>query len=151
MTRELTCVVCPAGCRITVTLNEDGSVASMEGYTCARGKTYAANEVTHPVRTLTSTVPVMTAEGRNSEGEPLRRDEAGAGLHGEGAGAHRRRADRGFHRTRHESRGLQGLCVTPLFPGPRTLRDFEKSLIENACGSVRGADRPLRRSGTENK
>lgn len=64
MTRELTCVVCPAGCRITVTLNEDGSVASMEGYTCARGKTYAANEVTHPVRTLTSTVPVMTAEGR---------------------------------------------------------------------------------------
>ena len=63
-TKELTCVVCPAGCRITVVLNDDNTIASMEGYTCARGKTYAANEVTHPVRTLTSTVTVETAEGK---------------------------------------------------------------------------------------
>ena len=62
--KELTCVVCPAGCRITVTLNDAGAIESIEGYTCLRGKTYAANEVTHPVRTLTSTVPVMTAEGK---------------------------------------------------------------------------------------
>ncbi len=61
-TRELTCVVCPAGCRITVTL-EDGKVVKVEGNTCLRGKTYAESEVTHPVRTLTSTVRIETAEG----------------------------------------------------------------------------------------
>ncbi|MBR5445611.1 MAG: DUF1667 domain-containing protein [Clostridia bacterium] len=54
-TRELTCVVCPAGCKLTVTL-EDGKVTGVTGHTCPRGKTYAQNEVTHPVRTLTTTV-----------------------------------------------------------------------------------------------
>ncbi|MBE6615144.1 MAG: DUF1667 domain-containing protein [Ruminococcaceae bacterium] len=54
-TRELTCVVCPAGCKITVTLN-DGKVTDVTGQTCPRGKTYAVSEVTHPVRTLTTTV-----------------------------------------------------------------------------------------------
>ncbi len=61
-TRELTCVVCPAGCRITVTL-EDGKVVKVEGNTCQRGKTYAESEVTHPVRTLTSTVRIETPDG----------------------------------------------------------------------------------------
>ena len=61
-TKELTCVVCPAGCRITVTLDGD-KVVSVEGNTCLRGKTYAESEVTHPVRTLTSTVTVVTADG----------------------------------------------------------------------------------------
>jgi len=59
--RELTCVVCPAGCRITVTL-EDGKVTDVQGQTCARGKTYAENEVTHPVRTLTTTVFVTGSQ-----------------------------------------------------------------------------------------
>lgn len=62
--RELTCVVCPAGCRITVEMNDDGSVSAVTGNTCLRGKKYAESEVTHPVRTLTSTVPVLTAAGR---------------------------------------------------------------------------------------
>ena len=31
--RELTCVVCPAGCRITVTL-KDGKVTDVQGQTC---------------------------------------------------------------------------------------------------------------------
>ena len=61
-TRELTCVVCPAGCRITVTL-EDGAIVKIEGNTCLRGKTYAESEVTHPVRTLTSTVRIETGTG----------------------------------------------------------------------------------------
>ena len=59
-TRELTCVVCPAGCKITVTL-EDGKVTDVTGQTCPRGKTYAASEVTHPVRTLTTTVLLENA------------------------------------------------------------------------------------------
>lgn len=54
-TKELTCVVCPAGCRITVTLT-DGAVTNVAGNTCVRGKKYAESEVTNPVRTLTTTV-----------------------------------------------------------------------------------------------
>ena len=59
--RELTCVVCPAGCKVTVTL-ENGKVTDVQGQTCPRGKTYAENEVTHPVRTLTTTVFVTGAK-----------------------------------------------------------------------------------------
>ena len=55
MKRELTCIACPLGCPLTVTL--DGkTVASVEGNTCPRGKDYAVNECTSPVRTVTSTV-----------------------------------------------------------------------------------------------
>lgn len=63
ITKELTCVVCPAGCKITVTLDETGKVVDVTGYTCPRGKKYAESEVTNPVRTLTSTVTVMTKDG----------------------------------------------------------------------------------------
>lgn len=59
MTKELTCVVCPAGCKLTVELDETNTVLSVTGNTCVRGKKYAESEVTHPVRTLTSTVAVM--------------------------------------------------------------------------------------------
>lgn len=61
--RELTCVVCPAGCTMTVTLDDDGTVIDVQGNTCPRGKKYAEDEITHPVRTLTSTVMVATAAG----------------------------------------------------------------------------------------
>lgn len=55
MTRNLTCIVCPCGCDLTVTL-EEGKVISVEGNSCRRGATYAENECTHPVRTVTSTM-----------------------------------------------------------------------------------------------
>lgn len=54
MKRELTCIVCPMGCRLTAEL-EDGKVLSVTGFTCPRGKQYAIDECTHPVRTLTTT------------------------------------------------------------------------------------------------
>ena len=55
MKRELTCIACPLGCSLTVTL-EGNEVTSVEGNTCPRGKDYAINECTAPVRTVTSTV-----------------------------------------------------------------------------------------------
>lgn len=55
MKRELTCIACPLGCSLTVTL-EGKNVISVEGNTCSRGKDYAINECTAPVRTVTSTV-----------------------------------------------------------------------------------------------
>lgn len=71
-TKELTCVVCPAGCRITVKL-ENGKILSVDGNTCVRGKNYAESEVTNPVRTLTSTVTVITKDGKKML--PVRTDK----------------------------------------------------------------------------
>ena len=72
--RILTCVVCPAGCKVTVTLDDDGKITDIQGHTCKRGKTYAENEVTHPVRTLTSTVYIDTDSGRKML--PVKTDRA---------------------------------------------------------------------------
>ena len=54
--RILTCIVCPRGCALTVKLGDDGSPLSVTGNACKRGITYAENECTHPVRTVTTTV-----------------------------------------------------------------------------------------------
>ena len=56
-TRELTCINCPMGCRVTVTMDGD-TVISVTGNTCKRGDTYARAEVTAPVRTVTTTIRV---------------------------------------------------------------------------------------------
>ena len=55
MKRNLTCIVCPIGCQLSVTL-ENGVVTEVTGNTCPRGKQYAIDECTNPVRTVTSTV-----------------------------------------------------------------------------------------------
>ena len=54
--------MCPKGCSITVSFAEDGSAAEIRGNSCQKGYDYALSEVSHPVRTLTSTV--RTASGR---------------------------------------------------------------------------------------
>ena len=46
-TRELTCIGCPMGCPLTVTM-EAGEVISVTGNTCKRGDIYARKEVTNP-------------------------------------------------------------------------------------------------------
>lgn len=55
--RELTCIGCPLGCAVTVSMN-GGEVVSVEGNTCKRGAEYARKEVTNPTRIVTSTVVV---------------------------------------------------------------------------------------------
>ena len=54
--RLLTCIVCPRGCALTVTLDESGKPTSVSGNACGRGVVYAEKECTHPERTVTSTV-----------------------------------------------------------------------------------------------
>ena len=54
---ELTCIGCPMGCPLIVTM-EDGAVVSVTGNTCPRGDAYARKEVTAPTRIVTSTVRV---------------------------------------------------------------------------------------------
>ena len=58
--RELTCIQCPLGCPLTVTV--DGDSVTVTGNTCPRGAVYGEKEVTHPTRTVTSTVVVEGGE-----------------------------------------------------------------------------------------
>ncbi len=55
--KELVCIRCPIGCRITV---EDipGGKLRITGNTCNRGAEYAEKELTNPTRIVTSTVRV---------------------------------------------------------------------------------------------
>ena len=55
-TKNLTCIICPLGCELKIEFDGDGKVDKVSGNTCPRGKTYAEAELTHPTRTLTSTV-----------------------------------------------------------------------------------------------
>lgn len=56
-TRDLTCIGCPLGCSLTVTI-ENGEVTAVSGNTCPKGDAYARKEVTDPTRIVTSTVRV---------------------------------------------------------------------------------------------
>ena len=51
--KELTCIVCPRGCRLHV--DDDMNVT---GNFCPRGKVYAISELTNPVRTITTSIRV---------------------------------------------------------------------------------------------
>lgn len=55
--KDLTCIGCPLGCSIQVTL-ENKEVKEVKGNTCPRGDAYARKEVTNPTRIVTSTVRV---------------------------------------------------------------------------------------------
>lgn len=57
MKRELTCIGCPMGCRITAELT-NGAVTDVQGNTCNVGKKYAVEELTCPKRMLTALVRV---------------------------------------------------------------------------------------------
>jgi len=59
--KNLTCIGCPLGCQITVTL-DNGEVTDVTGNTCKRGDVYARKEVTHPTRIVTSIVRVGGGE-----------------------------------------------------------------------------------------
>lgn len=57
MEQVITCINCPVGCRLTVTL-EDGQVTKVTGNTCIRGEKYARQETIAPERMITAVVPV---------------------------------------------------------------------------------------------
>lgn len=52
--KELTCIVCPNGCRLTVT--DEGGKITVSGATCKRGEAFGKSEVLNPTRSITSTV-----------------------------------------------------------------------------------------------
>ncbi|MGE5652874.1 MAG: DUF1667 domain-containing protein [Bacillota bacterium] len=60
-TMELTCIICPNGCDLQVA-HEDGKVVKVDNALCSKGRDYASEELTNPVRTLTTTVRVVGGE-----------------------------------------------------------------------------------------
>lgn len=58
--RELTCISCPMGCQMTVSVGK-GEI-KVTGNTCKRGEIYAKKEVTDPRRVVTSSVRVKNGE-----------------------------------------------------------------------------------------
>lgn len=55
--KELTCIVCPNGCQLKIDFTEKGMVVS--GNKCKRGIAFAEAELTHPMRTICSTVKTI--------------------------------------------------------------------------------------------
>lgn len=58
--KELTCVVCPNGCSVTAEYTEDSphTIISISGQKCARGETWAKQEIENPMRTFSTSVTV---------------------------------------------------------------------------------------------
>lgn len=54
------CIGCPLGCNLTVKI--DGENIEVSGNTCPNGQRYAKNEITNPVRIITSTIDVFNGK-----------------------------------------------------------------------------------------
>ena len=57
---EIVCIVCPNGCRMQCEMTADG--VSCQGQRCKRGIAYATAELTHPMRSLTTSVKTAFAD-----------------------------------------------------------------------------------------
>ncbi len=58
MKRELTCIICPRGCALTV----DTDALTVTGNACGKGAEYGIAECTNPVRTVTSIMRLQNRE-----------------------------------------------------------------------------------------
>ena len=55
---DMTCIVCPLGCRMEVEY-EGKVISQVVGNGCKRGVKYAEEEITAPVRTVTTTITIL--------------------------------------------------------------------------------------------
>lgn len=55
---KLVCINCPRGCDLTVE-NINGEI-KVTGNSCPRGEQYAINEMTNPLRTVTTTISIVS-------------------------------------------------------------------------------------------
>ena len=75
--RRLTCIGCPMGCPLVVTM-DGGEVVSVTGNTCKRGEIYGRKEVTNEDRDFHS--PGIRRKYRHGVGEDERRYPEGKDL-----------------------------------------------------------------------
>ena len=62
MEQIIICINCPLGCRMKVTMTEEGDVQRVDGNTCPRGARYAFQECTLPLRMITAVIPVENSQ-----------------------------------------------------------------------------------------
>ncbi|MDO5014935.1 MAG: DUF1667 domain-containing protein [Clostridia bacterium] len=58
--KEMVCIVCPRGCRLTV--DNQGDEIKVDGNFCKRGQDFAISELTKPMRTICTTVKTQFEE-----------------------------------------------------------------------------------------
>ncbi len=58
--KKLTCIVCPRGCKLTVTTG--GAEPHIAGCACEKGRKWAVDEILCPVRVLTSNVIIKGSD-----------------------------------------------------------------------------------------
>jgi len=61
VTRKIICVLCPRSCTVVADQDENGEISILEfltGQPCLRGEEYVKEEMTSPMRTVTSTMEV---------------------------------------------------------------------------------------------
>lgn len=61
MLRSFTCIMCPQGCDIDVTLDGD-AITHIEGNRCTKGVDYVTQEIEHPMRNIATSVLVDGGE-----------------------------------------------------------------------------------------
>lgn len=64
-TKSMTCIICPMGCSMEVTIDSDNGISTVTKVTdnnCPRGPEYVKKELLNPTRTLTTTVTVSGGE-----------------------------------------------------------------------------------------
>lgn len=61
MKRELTCIICPVGCELSIVV-DDNTVKSITGNKCKKGVAYGSQEMTNPMRTIASSALVVGGE-----------------------------------------------------------------------------------------
>lgn len=85
--RELTCIVCPIGCRLSVEDAADGELL-VTGNRCPRGAVYAVEEIRSPKRVVTATcrlgATASCADGPTAEAADAAASALSARLHRRG-------------------------------------------------------------------
>jgi CxxC motif-containing protein len=68
--RKIRCIICPEGCPMQAEYEADSKkIISLEGYKCKKGIKFADDEITNPLRTLTTTISI---DSRISQRLPVR-------------------------------------------------------------------------------
>jgi len=84
MSKDLVCITCPLGCRLSVELGADGEIA-VAGNRCPRGAVYAREEFFSPKRVVTASaraafadISTKAADGSQDLGRSLGERSSGA-------------------------------------------------------------------------
>jgi CxxC motif-containing protein len=62
MSERLTCVLCPIGCSIEAVRR--GETLDVSGQECPKGRDFAVQEILHPMRNLSASVPLRGLDAR---------------------------------------------------------------------------------------